>query len=78
MFTSDPRICPRARSLIDISYDEMLEMATTGAKVMHPRAVEVGQDYGVEIHVRSTNHPNEPGTIIRKEAQMEKEKKREQ
>ncbi|MEC7788976.1 MAG: aspartate kinase [Chloroflexota bacterium] len=75
VFTSDPRICPRARSLIDISYDEMLEMATTGAKVMHPRAVEVGQDYGVEIHVRSTNHPNEPGTIIRKEAQMEKEKK---
>ena len=42
---------------------------------MHPRAVEVGQDYEVEIHVRSTNHPSEPGTIIRKEAQMEKEKK---
>ena len=75
VFTSDPRICPRARSLIDISYDEMLEMATTGAKDMHPRAVEVGQDYEVEIHVRSTNHPSEPGTIIRKEAQMEKEKK---
>ena len=75
VFTSDPRICPRARSLSDISYDEMLEMATTGAKVMHPRAVEDGQDYEVEIHVRSTNHPNEPGTIIRKEAQMEKEKK---
>ena len=75
VYTSDPRICRLARPLLDISYDEMLEMATTGAGVMHPRAVEVGQDYDVTIHVRSTIDPESTGTLIRKEALMEKEKK---
>ena len=68
VYTSDPRLCPLARPLLDISYDEMLEMATTGAGVMHPRAVEVGQDYDVTIHVRSTIDPESAGTFIRKEA----------
>ncbi|MDO9444742.1 MAG: ACT domain-containing protein, partial [Dehalococcoidia bacterium] len=57
--------------LRDIGYEEMLEMASTGARVMHARAVEVGALYGVEIYVKSTFDPSAPGTIIRKETMME-------
>ncbi len=71
IFTADPRICPSARPLRDIGYEEMLEMASTGARVMHARAVEVGALYGVEIYVKSTFDPSAPGTIIRKETTME-------
>ncbi|GMU40548.1 MAG: aspartokinase [Chloroflexota bacterium] len=71
IFTADPRICPSARPLRDIGYEEMLEMASTGARVMHARAVEVGALYGVEIYVKSTFDPTAPGTIIRKETTME-------
>ena len=71
IYTADPRICPSARPLRDIGYEEMLEMASTGARVMHARAVEVGALYGVEIYVKSTFDPSAPGTIIRKETMME-------
>lgn len=71
IYTADPRICPSARPLRDIGYEEMLEMASTGARVMHARAVEVGALYGVEIYVKSTFDPSAPGTIIRKETTME-------
>ncbi|MDA0271614.1 MAG: aspartate kinase [Chloroflexi bacterium] len=71
IYTADPRICPSARPLRDIGYEEMLEMASTGARVMHARAVEVGALYGVEIYVKSTFDPTAPGTIIRKETTME-------
>jgi len=71
IFTADPRVCPSARPLRDIGYEEMLELATTGARVMHARAVEVGALYGVDILVRSTFDPDAPGTIIRKETIME-------
>jgi len=63
VYTADPRLVPRARKLEEISYEEMLEMAQLGSKVMHPRAVELGEAYGVPIMVRSSFN-EEPGTLI--------------
>ncbi len=75
IYTADPRICADARALGDIGYDEMLELATTGARVMHARAVEVGSLYGVEVRVASTFDEQAPGTLIRGEAVMEQSNK---
>jgi aspartate kinase len=75
IYSADPRICPAARPLRDIGYEEMLELATTGAIVMHPRAVEVGALYGVEILVASTFDESAPGTLIHKETTMEQSNK---
>src|SRR5581483_2548215 len=63
VYTADPRIVPEARKLDTISFEEMLEMAQMGAKVMHPRAVELGQIYNMPITVRSSYSDRE-GTII--------------
>ena len=63
VFTADPRLVPDARKLKDISYDEMLELASYGAKVMHPRAVELGAVYKVPIFVASS-FTRSPGTLI--------------
>lgn len=63
IFTADPRIEPRARKLTDIGYDEMLEMASHGARVMHPRAVELGEVYSLPILVASSFN-EAPGTLI--------------
>ncbi|MGI8551022.1 MAG: aspartate kinase [Dehalococcoidia bacterium] len=63
IFTADPRIEPRARKLVEIGYDEMLEMASHGARVMHPRAVELGEVYQLPILVASS-FTNVPGTLI--------------
>ncbi len=63
IFTADPRRVPRARKIERISYDEMLEMASLGAGVMHSRAIEFGKKYDVDIHVRSSM-TDEPGTMI--------------
>jgi len=70
VYTADPRIVPAARRLKDIGYEEMLELATWGAKVMHPRAVELGQVYSMPILVASSFNEN-PGTLIHKGASME-------
>jgi aspartate kinase len=70
ILTADPRIVPEARLLTHIGYDEMLELAAVGAKVMHPRAVEIGQLYSVPIHVRSSFH-RRTGTMIVAEVPME-------
>jgi aspartate kinase len=71
IYTADPRIFKRAAKMDQISYDEMLEMASTGAGVMHPRAIEFGKKYDVRIHVRSSSEETE-GTIITHEVpQME-------
>ena len=67
VFTTDPRIVPEARKLDRISYDEMLELASLGAGVMHSRAVEFGKKYNVMIRVRSSA-TDEPGTEICQEA----------
>ncbi len=63
VFTADPRLVPEARKLKEIGYEEMLEMATLGAKVMHSRAVELGQVYKMPIMVASS-FTDKPGTII--------------
>ncbi len=71
VYSADPRICPRARPLRDIGYEEMLELAATGARVVHARAVEVGALYGVPILVASTFDSEAPGTLIHEESTME-------
>jgi aspartate kinase len=72
VYTTDPNICSKARKLSKISYDEMLEMASLGAKVLQIRSVEFAKKYDVPIHVRSSFNDN-PGTIVCKEdEEMEK------
>jgi len=72
VYTTDPNICSKARKLPKISYDEMLEMASLGAKVLQIRSVEFAKKYDVPIHVRSSFNDN-PGTIVCKEdEEMEK------
>ena len=63
VYTTDPRIVPRASKVKEISYDEMLELASLGAKVMHSRSIEFGKKYNVPIHVRSSLTDTE-GTMI--------------
>lgn len=66
VYTTDPRMVPEARKIEKISYEEMLEMASLGAKVLQIRAVEFAQKYDVTIHVRSSFNDN-PGTLVTKE-----------
>ncbi len=66
VYTTDPRIVPDASKIDRISYDEMLEMASLGAKVLQIRSVEFAKKYGVVIHVRSSFNDN-PGTLVMKE-----------
>ena len=63
VYTTDPRMVPEAHKIERISFDEMLELATMGAGVLHPRCVEVGKEFGTKIHVRSSFNHNE-GTIV--------------
>jgi len=70
VLSADPRLVPDAVKLSKIGYEEMLELATYGAKVMAPRAVELGQVYGMPILVASSSS-NAPGTLVCKEASME-------
>ena len=66
VYTADPRIVPGARKLEEISYDEMLELASLGAKVMQSRSVEFAKKFGVVFEVRSSLNEN-PGTIVKEE-----------
>ena len=66
VFTTDPRIEPKARRIKEITYDEMLEMASLGAQVMQARSIEVAKKFDIPIHVRSSFSDN-PGTMIIKE-----------
>ena len=68
VYTADPNIVREARKLDRISYDEMLEMASLGAKVLQSRSVEFAKKYGVPVHVRST-FKTDPGTLVTKEDQ---------
>ncbi|PYN85592.1 MAG: aspartate kinase [Candidatus Rokuibacteriota bacterium] len=71
VYTADPNIVPDARKLARVAYDEMLELASLGAKVLQTRSVEFAKKYGVTVHVRSTFRPD-PGTLVtREEAGME-------
>ena len=73
VFTADPRIVPGARKLHAVSYDEMLELAASGAKVLQLRSVEFARNYAVTLHVRST-FTEAPGTWIRAEDERMLEK----
>jgi aspartate kinase len=66
VYTTDPNICPSARKIDRISYEEMLELASLGAKVLQIRSVEIAMKYSVPIHVRSSFN-DQPGTIVTKE-----------
>ena len=66
VYTADPNVVPDARKLPRVSYDEMLEMASLGSKVLQARSVEFAKKYGVPVHVRSTFKPD-PGTLVTKE-----------
>jgi aspartate kinase len=72
VYTTDPNVVPTARKIDRISYEEMLELASLGAKVLQLRSVELGMKYGVPIHVR-TSFSDAPGTwVVPEEAAMEK------
>jgi len=68
VYTSDPRMVPTAKKLEEISYDEMLELASLGAKVMQSRSVEFAKNFGVLFEVRSSLKDN-PGTLVKEETQ---------
>ena len=65
VYTADPRVVPGARKLAALSYDEMLELASLGAKVLHNRSVEIARRFQVPIHVRSSFNENEGSRIKR-------------
>ena len=71
VFTADPRIVKDAKKLDEITYDEMLELASLGAGVLHNRSVEMAKKYGVQLVVRSSLNTSE-GTIVKEEVKMEK------
>lgn len=71
VYTADPRVVPNAKKLNAISYDEMLELASLGAKVLHNRSVEMAKKYGVQLVVRSSLSKAE-GTVVKEVKKMEK------
>ena len=71
VYTTDPNICPSARKIERISYEEMLELASLGAKVLQIRSVELGMKHGVRIHVRSSFNKNEGTWVVPEEKNME-------
>ena len=71
VYTADPRVVPNARKLAEVSYDEMLEFASLGAKVLHNRSVEMAKKYGVTLVVLSSLTRAE-GTIVKEETKVER------
>ena len=69
VYTADPRIVPSAKKIPEITYDEMLELATLGAKVLHNRSVELAKKYGVKLVVRSSLNMAE-GTVVKEDVKM--------
>ena len=63
ILTTDPRLVPQAQLMTEVTSDEMLELASLGAKVLHPRAVEIARNYGVQLVVRSS-WTDDPGTVV--------------
>lgn len=72
VYTADPNICPDTRKIKKISYDEMLEMASLGAKVLHTRSVEIANKFQVPIHVRSSFIGEEGTMVTSEDKEMEK------
>ena len=71
VYTTDPHTIPEAQKLSRIGYDQMLELAALGARVLHPRAVYYGKRYGVKIHVRSSFSYN-PGTLVEEGMELDR------
>jgi len=71
VFTSDPRVVPRATKLDRIAHDEMLELSSLGAKVLHIRSVELAKRYRVPLHVRSSFHEGEGTWVAEEDSSME-------
>jgi aspartate kinase len=71
VYTADPNICPNARKVARISYEEMLELASLGAKVLQIRSVEFAMKYGVPVHVRSSFNDNEGTWVVPEDKTME-------
>ena len=71
VFTTDPAICPEARKLARVSYDEMIELASTGAKVLEIRSVEFAKKFSVPVHVRSTFADVEGTWVVKEEESMD-------
>ncbi len=67
VYTTDPRLCPKARKVARISYEEMMELASLGAKVLQIRSVELAAKYGIPLHVRSSFDPVEGTWVVAKE-----------
>jgi aspartate kinase len=72
IYTTDPNICPKARKMKKISYDEMLEMASLGAKVLQIRSVEFAKKYNVPVHVRSSFSQEEGTMVVNEDPSMER------
>ncbi|KPK89252.1 MAG: aspartate kinase [Deltaproteobacteria bacterium SM23_61] len=72
VYTTDPNLCPEARKLSRISYDEMMEMASLGAKVLQIRSVEFAKKYNVPIHVRSSFNDRSGTWVVKEDEKMEK------
>lgn len=72
VYTADPNVCPRARKISRISYEEMLELASLGAKVLQIRSVEMAMKYQMPIHVRSSFNKSEGTWVVPEEPSMEK------
>ena len=73
IYTADPRVVKTARKLNVITYDEMLELASAGAKVMHSRSIEFAKKYGIVVHVRTSFEPGVIGTFIQEEGETKME-----
>ncbi len=71
VYTADPNSILDAKLLNTISYDEILEMARNGAQVLHPRSIELAQNYGITVRVRNTFKPDHQGTAIKGEKEVE-------
>ena len=72
VYTTDPNICPKAKKIGKISYDEMLEMASLGAKVLQIRSVEFAKKYNVKVHVRSSFNYEEGTMVMSEDSDMER------
>jgi len=73
IFTSDPRLVIAARKINFITYEEILELASLGSKVLHPRSVELAMKYGIKIHVRSSFNKKQGTIVLKEEKKLEKE-----
>ncbi len=71
VFTTDPNVCASAKKIDRITYDEMLELASLGAKVLDIRSVGIAKKYGIPIHVRSTFTDNDGTWVVREDGEME-------